>query len=72
VQDMVYTTIEGPLGQFAATVDAIRFDGGRVMAENVDRVGLVRDVVHNLGCALSGRRVPGAGLWLCRASGPGV
>jgi shikimate dehydrogenase len=94
-QDMVYTTIEGPLGQFAATVEAfraaggrglnvtapfkldafayaterspaaelagaanaIRFDGGRVMAENFDGVGLVRDVVHNLGSALAGRRV---------------
>ncbi len=94
-QDMVYTAIEGPLGRFAATVDAFRaeggrglnvtlpfkldacayaselsddaraasaanalkFDGDRVQAQNFDGVGLVRDIVHNLGQALTGRRV---------------
>jgi shikimate dehydrogenase len=94
-QDMVYTKIEGPLGQFAAAVDAfraaggrglnitapfkldafayaterspaaelagaanaIKWDGERVLADNFDGVGLVRDVVHNLGCPLVGRRV---------------
>lgn len=94
-QDIEYTRIEGPLGRFAATVDAFRaqggcglnitapfkldayayagehspaarlagaanalkFEGARVLAENFDGVGLVRDVVHNLGQALRGRRV---------------
>jgi shikimate dehydrogenase len=94
-QDMIYTKIEGPLGQFAASVNAfraagglglnvtapfkldafayaterspaaelagaanaIKWDGERVLADNFDGVGLVRDVVHNLGCALAGRRV---------------
>ena len=94
-QDMEYTKIEGPLGQFAATVDAfrargargmnitapfkldafryatevsdrarlagaanaMRFDGDRVLAENFDGVGLVRDVVHNLRRSLTGKRV---------------
>ncbi len=94
-QDMVYTAIEGPLGAFAATVDAFRasggrgmnitapfkldafayanecseraqlagaanamkFDGERVMAENFDGVGLVRDVVHNLNRPIKGMRV---------------
>jgi shikimate dehydrogenase len=94
-QDMVYTAIEGPLGRFAATVDAFRaeggkglnvtlpfkldacayaselsddaraagaanalkFDGDRVRAQNFDGVGLVRDIVHNLGQALAGQRV---------------
>ena len=94
-QDIDYTRIEGPLGQFAATVDAFRaqggrglnitapfkldafayatehspaaqlagaanamkFEGERVLAENFDGVGLVRDVVHNLGQPLRGRRV---------------
>jgi shikimate dehydrogenase len=94
-QDMQYTTIEGPLGGFAAAVDAFRvaggkglnitapfkldafayaterseraqlagaanamkFDGARVLAENFDGVGLVRDVAHNLGCSLKGKRV---------------
>jgi len=94
-QNMVYTAIEGPLGQFAATVDAFRADGGkglnvtvpfkldacayatdlseraraagaanamkfegdRAWAENFDGIGLVRDIIDNLGHALHGRRV---------------
>ncbi|MEY2771455.1 MAG: Shikimate dehydrogenase, partial [Pseudomonadota bacterium] len=94
-QDIDYTRVLGPLGQFAATVDAFRaaggrgmnvtapfkldayayatdlapsaqmagavnamkFEGERVLAENFDGVGLVRDVVHNLGRPLRGQRV---------------
>jgi shikimate dehydrogenase len=94
-QDLAYTKIEGPLGQFAAAVDAFRAEGGRglnitapfkldafayathkspraelagaanamkfegnqVWADNFDGVGLVRDVVHNLGVLLAGKRV---------------
>jgi shikimate dehydrogenase len=94
-QDIDYGKLLGPLGEFAATVDAFRSSGGRgmnvtapykldafayatdlatsaqmagavnamkfegdkVYAENFDGVGLVRDVVHNLGCPLQGRRV---------------
>jgi shikimate dehydrogenase len=41
----------------AGAVNAMKFDGDRVLAENFDGVGLVRDVVHNLGCALAGKRV---------------
>jgi shikimate dehydrogenase len=94
-QDMEYTKVLGPLGEFAQTVDAFRatggrgmnvtapfkldafayatdltpgaqlagavnalkFEGDKVYADNFDGVGLVRDVVHNLGCPLKGRRV---------------
>jgi shikimate dehydrogenase len=94
-QDMSYGAIEGPLGQFAETVDAFRaaggrgmnvtapfkldayayasersaraelagaanalmFDGQKVIAENFDGIGLVRDVIHNLACAMKGKRV---------------
>ena len=94
-QDIEYTKVLGPLGQFSATVDAFRQGGGRgmnvtapfkldafqyatqrsaavelagaanalkfqgdaVLAENFDGVGLVRDVVHNLGHALKNKRV---------------
>ena len=94
-QDIRYTTIEGPLGRFAETVDrfraeggrglnvtvpfkldacayatdlaesaraagaanALKFDGQRCLAENFDGVGLVRDITHNLGQAVQGRRV---------------
>lgn len=94
-QDIDYTKIEGPLGQFNATVDAFRsaggrglnitapfkldaygyatehseraqlagaanamkFEGDRVIADNFDGVGLVRDVTHNLRVAIRGKRV---------------
>lgn len=94
-QNIEYTKIESPLGEFEAVVDAFRtaggrgmnitapfkldafayathrseraqlagaanammFDGARVMAENFDGVGLVRDVVHNLNFPLEGKRV---------------
>lgn len=94
-QALVYEAIEGPLGQFAATVDrfraeggqgmnvtvpfkldacayatelsesakaagaanAMRFTGDRCEVENFDGVGLVRDITHNLGHAVQGRRV---------------
>ena len=94
-QNLVYTAIEGTLGQFAATVDAFRaeggkglnvtlpfkldacayasdlsedaraagaanalkFEGDRIHAQNFDGVGLVRDITHNLGQALQGKRV---------------
>ncbi len=94
-QDIDYSKVLAPLGEFAATVDAFRaagglgmnitapfkleafdyatersaaaelagaanamkFEGDRVLAENFDGVGLVRDVVHNLACPMKGRRV---------------
>ena len=94
-QDMSYERLLGPVGGFAATVDAFRaaggrglnitapfkldafayatetsararqagavnamkFDGERVIAENFDGVGLVRDLKVNHGLALRGARV---------------
>jgi shikimate dehydrogenase len=102
-QDITYTAIEGPLGGFAAAVDAFRAgggrglnitapfkldafayatdlrerarlagavnamkfedgpeggpEGGRVIADNFDGVGLVNDIQRNLDCPLAGKRV---------------
>ena len=52
-----YATDLAPSAQMAGAVNAMKFEGDRVFAENFDGVGLVRDVVHNLGCPLQGRRV---------------
>lgn len=52
-----YATDLAPGAQIAGAVNALKFEGGRVYAENFDGVGLVRDVVHNLGFALRGQRV---------------
>ena len=52
-----YATERSERAQLAGAANAMKFDGDRVMAENFDGVGLVRDVTHNLGCALKGKRV---------------
>ncbi len=52
-----YATDLAPSARMAGAVNAMKFEGDRVHAENFDGVGLVRDVVHNLGCPLRGRRV---------------
>jgi shikimate dehydrogenase len=52
-----YATDLATSAQMAGAVNAMKFEGDKVYAENFDGVGLVRDVVHNLGCPLQGRRV---------------
>jgi len=41
----------------AGAANALKFEGDRVWAQNFDGIGLVRDITHNLGHALQGRRV---------------
>jgi shikimate dehydrogenase len=43
--------------KLAGAANAMKFEDGRVMAENFDGVGLVRDVVHNLKIPMRGRRI---------------
>ena len=52
-----YATECSERAQLAGAANAIKFDGDRVLAENFDGIGLVRDVVHNLNCPLRARRV---------------
>ncbi|MEY2952527.1 MAG: hypothetical protein RLZZ401_614 [Pseudomonadota bacterium] len=52
-----YASEHSPRAQLAGAVNALKFDGAKVLADNFDGVGLVRDVVHNLEQALRGRRV---------------
>jgi shikimate dehydrogenase len=52
-----YATDLASSARMAGAVNAMKFEGDKVYAENFDGVGLVRDVVHNLGCPLQGRRV---------------
>lgn len=41
----------------AGAANALKFEGDRVYAQNFDGIGLVRDITHNLGQALQGKRV---------------
>ncbi len=52
-----YATHLSERARLAGAVNALKFDGDAVWAENFDGVGLVRDVTHNQGVALRGQRV---------------
>lgn len=52
-----YATAHSPRARLAGAVNAMKFQGTQVLAENFDGVGLVRDASHNLGFALRGQRV---------------
>jgi shikimate dehydrogenase len=41
----------------AQAANFLHFDNGRIRADNTDGAGLVRDIVHNLGFQLAGKRV---------------
>jgi shikimate dehydrogenase len=41
----------------AGAVNALTFDGHRIIGDNTDGVGLVRDIVANAGIGIGGRRV---------------
>ena len=41
----------------AGAANALKFEGGRILAENFDGIGLRRDIEVNLGLPMAGRRV---------------
>ena len=43
--------------QLAGAVNAMKFDGDRMLAENFDGIGLVNDIEINLGYPLRGKRI---------------
>lgn len=43
--------------RLAGAANTLRFEGNRIAAHNTDGIGLVRDITHNLGRPLAGRRV---------------
>ncbi len=52
-----YATDLSDRARAAGAANALKFEGNRCHAENFDGIGLVRDIEHNLGCPLRGRRV---------------
>jgi len=50
--------------QLAGAVNALKFEDGRIYAQNFDGLGLVNDIQRNLGVSLAGKRV-----LLCGAGG---
>lgn len=43
--------------QAAGAVNTLRFDGGQILGDNTDGVGLVADIVRNAGVSVAGKRV---------------
>lgn len=43
--------------RLAGAANALKFEGDRILADNFDGIGLTRDVTHNLGVPMRGRRV---------------
>ncbi len=52
-----YATERSPRAEIAGAANALKFDTDKVVAENFDGVGLVRDVLHNLATALRHKRI---------------
>lgn len=52
-----YATDLSEQARLAGAVNALRFDGERILAENFDGIGLTRDIVNNLGVPMRGKRV---------------
>ena len=52
-----YATDLTEQARLARAANALKFEGGRICAQNFDGIGLVRDIVHNLGTPLQGKRV---------------
>jgi shikimate dehydrogenase len=50
-------THAAPRATQAGAANTLRFDGAAIDAHNTDGIGLVRDIVTNLGCGIAGRRV---------------
>ncbi len=46
-----------PRAQAAGAVNTLSFEDGRIVGDNTDGVGLVRDIVYNAGVVLEGRRI---------------
>lgn len=52
-----YATDLTEQARLAGAVNALKFEGDKVFAQNFDGIGLVRDIVHNLGFPICGRKV---------------
>ena len=52
-----FATERSPRASLAGAVNALKFEGERVLAENFDGMGLVRDIEINLARPMAGKRV---------------
>jgi shikimate dehydrogenase len=52
-----YATQMSENARLAGAVNAMKFDGAKVSAENFDGIGLVRDITHNLGFSIKAKRI---------------
>ena len=49
-----FATVLAERARAAQAVNTLKFDGDVILGDNTDGVGLVNDLVRNLGCAITG------------------
>lgn len=57
LQAFALADARGERAELAGAANALKFEDGRILAENFDGIGLLRDIEINLGLPLAGRRV---------------
>ncbi|MBK5105185.1 MAG: shikimate dehydrogenase [Burkholderiales bacterium] len=57
VEAFDYATLLSERAREARAVNTLKFDDGVIFGDNTDGAGLVNDLLHNLGCAVAGRRI---------------
>ena len=43
--------------RLAGAVNTLKFEGDRILGQNFDGIGLIRDIVHNMGTPIEGKRI---------------
>jgi shikimate dehydrogenase len=52
-----YATEKSERAMMAGAANCLKFEGGKIFADNFDGVGLVRDITHNLKFSLTGKKI---------------
>ena len=52
-----FATVLSERARAAQAVNTLKFEGEAIFADNTDGAGLVNDLLRNLGCSITGRRV---------------
>lgn len=51
------STRRTPRAELAGAVNTLIFDGDKILGDNTDGAGLVRDLLNNINCTLNGQRI---------------
>ncbi len=57
LEAFAYATQKSARATMAGAANCLKFEGGNVLADNFDGVGLIRDITHNLKFSLAGKKI---------------